>query len=288
MISRNRVIHILIWLIAFSAAMAQKRAITEKDLFQFNWIGDPQISPDGSQVAFVKISVNEKKTGYDTSIWTVATRADEAPRRLTNGLHDSSPRWSPDSKLLVFVRTPEPPAMPPATVGASARPESPQLYMLNLRGGESWKITSLPRGASSPVWSPDSKWIAFNSTTNPDDLAKARKGKPDQKQDSSQETPSKEQGAPEKPQAESAKISDDSDHESDVRVITRAVYRMNEAGYLDPKHPEHVWVISAPHGSEENVTPKQLTTGKYSEQNLLWSKDSRQIYFTTSRIDEPY
>ena len=81
MISRNRVIHILIWLIAFSAAMAQKRAITEKDLFQFNWIGDPQISPDGSQVAFVKISVNEKKTGYDTSIWTVATRADEAPRR---------------------------------------------------------------------------------------------------------------------------------------------------------------------------------------------------------------
>jgi dipeptidyl aminopeptidase/acylaminoacyl peptidase len=290
MLSRIRVVHILIFMLAVAAtSAAQKRSITEKDLFQFNWIGDPQISPDGSQVAFVKISVNEKKTGYDTSIWTVSTRGDDAPRRLTNGLHDSSPRWSPDGKLLVFVRSPEPPATPPAAggAGASPRPESPQLYMLNLGGGESWKITSLPRGASSPVWSPESKWIAFNSTTNPDDLAKARKGKPDQKQEA-QESPSKEQGAPEKPQSEAAKSSDDADHESDVRVITRAVYRMNEAGYLDPKHPEHVWVVAAPRSSEENVTPKQLTTGKYSEQNLTWSKDGRQIYFTTSRIDEPY
>src|SRR5215467_13930594 len=115
MFSRFRGVHILICLLALaSAAVAQKRSITEKDLFQFNWIGDPQISPDGSRVAFAKISVNERKTGYDTSIWTVSTRGDEAPRRLTNGLHDSSPRWSPDGKLLVFVRSPESPAAPPA------------------------------------------------------------------------------------------------------------------------------------------------------------------------------
>ena len=29
------------------AAFADKRSITERDIFQFNWIGDPQISPDG-------------------------------------------------------------------------------------------------------------------------------------------------------------------------------------------------------------------------------------------------
>ena len=84
------------------------------------------------------------------------------------------------------------------------------------------------------------------------------------------------------------KSSDDADHDSDVRVITRAVYRMNEAGYLDSKHPEHIWVLPAPRSSEETVTPRQLSTGKHSEQNLNWSKDGRQIYFTTSRIDEPY
>src|SRR5215472_14411777 len=101
-------------------AQAQKRSITEKDIFQFNWIGDPQISPDGARVAFVKVSVSEKKDGYDTSIWSVSLRGDEPPRRLTDGKRDASPRWSPDGKWLVFVRTPEP--APPAAAGAGGRP----------------------------------------------------------------------------------------------------------------------------------------------------------------------
>src|SRR5215813_11001731 len=110
-------------------AQAQKRSITEKDIFQFNWIGDPQISPDGARVAFVKVTVDDKKTGYDTAIWSIATRGDEQPRRMTDGKHDSQPRWSPDGKWLVFVRSPEQ-AGPPAGAGAGARPTGPQLYML--------------------------------------------------------------------------------------------------------------------------------------------------------------
>ena len=50
---------------------AQKRNITEKDLWDFVWIGDPQVSPDGAHVAFVRVTVNEKKEGYNTSIWSV-------------------------------------------------------------------------------------------------------------------------------------------------------------------------------------------------------------------------
>ncbi len=47
-----------------SEGLAQKRNITEKDLFDFVWIGDPQISPDGSRVLFVRVTVNVKKDGY--------------------------------------------------------------------------------------------------------------------------------------------------------------------------------------------------------------------------------
>src|SRR5258708_23415667 len=90
---------------------------------------------------------------------------------MTDGSRDSSPRWSPDGKWLVFVRTSEAPAMP----GPAAKPASPQLYMLPMSGGESWKFTNLPRGAGPPGRSPDGKWIAFTSQTSPENLAKQNK-----------------------------------------------------------------------------------------------------------------
>jgi Tol biopolymer transport system component len=70
-----------------SPAAATKRAVTEKDLFDFVWVANPQLSPDGSRVAFTRVSVDEKRTGYETSIWTVATSGGESPVRMTNGKH---------------------------------------------------------------------------------------------------------------------------------------------------------------------------------------------------------
>src|SRR5437660_2046194 len=86
---------------------AQKRNITEKDLWDFVWVGDTQVSPDGERVAFVRVTVNEKKEGYNTSIWMVSTNSKELPHRLTTGERDSTPRWSPDGKYLVFTRATE-------------------------------------------------------------------------------------------------------------------------------------------------------------------------------------
>lgn len=267
-----RLISIGLTILITSLALGQKRSITEKDLFQFNWIGDPQISPDGSRVAFVKVSVNDKKDGYDTSIWSVSMRGDEQPIRIGSGSHDSSPRWSPDGKWLAFVRSPEPPA---AGGGPTARPSGgPQIYIIPTNGGESWKVTDLPRGAGVPVWSPDSRTIAFSSTTAPEDLAK-QKGKKDTDQKSGE---TKDQAADSKSEPE---------RESDVKVITQSVYRINGGGYLDPKRPAHIWVIPAPRSSEDVVKPKQLTSGPFSEGGILWSKDSSKIYFNTMRVHDP-
>ncbi len=71
-------------------------------------------------------------------------------------------------------------------------------------------------------------------------------------------------------------------------MITRAVYRQDNEGYIDPKHPTHIWIVTAPRSAEEKVKPRQLTTGRFDEDNAIWSKDGSQIYFTSSRIDEPY
>jgi dipeptidyl aminopeptidase/acylaminoacyl peptidase len=93
--------------IPIASQAADKRGITEKDLFDFVWIGDPQISPDGTRIAFVRVAVNDKKEGYDTSIWSTAMAGGEEPHRLTTGNHDTAPRWSPDGKYLAFLRSTE-------------------------------------------------------------------------------------------------------------------------------------------------------------------------------------
>ena len=274
-------------LIAGTAALfAQRRNITEKDLFDFVWIGDPQISPDGSRVAFVRVAVNEKKEGYSTSIWSVPVAGGEEPHQLTKGDHDSTPRWSPDGKYLLFLRSTE----------KDGKPEPPQLSILSMAGGDSFSFTDLPKGASNPVWAPDGKTIAFTGDTNAEDLAKQEKKKRKEeelKKEVSQSSPSPHRTSvagivDPGPQTAAKKAETESEHESDIRVITRAVYREDNEGYADPKHPQHIWVVTAPRNADEKVQPKQLTSGRFDEGNVVWSNDTALIYFTSLHVDEPY
>ena len=181
-------------------ASAQRRHITDKDIFAFVWVADPQISPDGSQVAFVRVSIDEKKDAYDTAIWLARTDGSEPPRAITSGIRDTSPRWSPDGRRLAFVRS----------VEKDGRPQPAQIHLMAMAGGEPWAITDIPRGAGNPEWAPDGKTIAFSSTARPADLTSAQKP------------------AADKPR------------ESDVRVITEAVYRANGipgGGLRRPRSP---------------------------------------------------
>ena len=179
---------------------AERRAITEQDLFKFIWIADPQISPDGSQVAFVRVSVDEKTDQYDTAIWLVPTAGGQPPRRITGGTRDHSPRWSPDGTRLAFVRSAE----------RDGRVQPPQIYVMAMAGGEGRSVTELPRGGANPAWSPDGKSIAFTSQTF---LEEAEPKPP---------APSEANGRVEGPAPSEAKGRVEG-RVSDVRVITRAV-----------------------------------------------------------------
>ncbi len=230
---------------------ADKRNITETDLFKFVWIADPQISPDGSRVVFVRAWVNQKADRYDSALWMVPTNGGEA-RQLTAGPRDTTPRWSPDGKTLAFTRSAE----------KEGRPQPPQIYLLSFTGGEAQPVTEMPRGAGQFEWSPDGKTIAFSSSDD---------------------------GKPEKTMTEGGEMKDKTPQRvSDVRVITRATYRSNGPGYVNPNIASHIWTVSIPATPGEMPKPKQVTKGKYSEGNLTWSPDGSRFYFVARRVAEAY
>src|SRR3954463_7790221 len=207
-LSRRFLLPFSILAAALTAPAADKRNITEKDLFDFVWVGDAQVSPDGGRVAFVRVGVNEKKEGYTTSIWMVSTSGKEMPYRLTSGERDSSPRWSPDGKYLVFTRSTE----------KDGKPEPPQLCMLSMAGGDAFVFTSLPKGAGDPRWSPDGKLIVFASSSNPEDLEKADKKK--RKEEEQKRSPSAAPSAAPAKDDVAKKSEAENERESDVHVIT--------------------------------------------------------------------
>jgi dipeptidyl aminopeptidase/acylaminoacyl peptidase len=229
------------WLLAvgFTFAPASfgaegKRPITVTDLYSFRWIADAQISGEGSEVIYTLVKTTAKHDDYQTSLWIVASSGGPA-RQLTSGPRDSGARWSPDGKLVAFLRRGE---------------KAVQIYLLSMSGGEARPLTEVPKGAGEPVWSPDGRKIAFLSTTLPGDF-------------------------------ESKK---DDAEESDVRVITSAKYRLNGAGY--PDRQSHIWVVDVPSTPGSAQKAREISSGEFSEGDILWSHDGANLYFTSNRVKE--
>src|SRR5262245_46794477 len=110
------------------AAAADKRPMTIDDLFKFQRVADPQISPDGKLVAYTittVLDVKENKTA--SGIWVAAADGKTPPRQLTNsGKKDRHARWSPDGKQILFE---------------SNRSGDFQLWLISLDGGEARQLT---------------------------------------------------------------------------------------------------------------------------------------------------
>jgi dipeptidyl aminopeptidase/acylaminoacyl peptidase len=128
------------------ALQAQARPLSASDMFTIETASDPQISPDGLWVAYVRNWSDAITDKRYSNIWLVKSDG-TGHRPVTSGkTHDASPRWSPDGTRLAYT---------------SDKGGSGQLYVRWNDTGESIALTNGAIPPAGPTWSPDGKLIAF-------------------------------------------------------------------------------------------------------------------------------
>ena len=132
-----------------SLAAAQNRSYEIEDLLKVRRVGDPQVSPDGKQVAFTIGDVNFDANRIVTQIYVTSLEGGGMKQLTTGDRSSSSPRFSPDGKKIAY------------TTGS-------QVWVMDSNGDNKEQVTKVSTGAAGPVWSPDGKWIAFTSEVYPD------------------------------------------------------------------------------------------------------------------------
>jgi len=142
----------LVILFAFLSGMAltQEKAdrLTPMDVFSLQYAADPQISPDGKRIVYVRRFSDVMTDKRASNLWVVT--ADGADNRaLTAGSYnDSSPLWSPDGTRIAYT---------------SDRDGKTQLYVRWMDSGQTAELTNLESGPSDISWSPDGKLISFSA-----------------------------------------------------------------------------------------------------------------------------
>ncbi|MGH2447704.1 MAG: S9 family peptidase, partial [Chloroflexota bacterium] len=206
--------------------MTEQAPLQADDLYQLEFVSDPQISPDGQRVAYVLTRIDREKNEYLSNVYV---DCDGRTQQFTSGGKDASPRWSPDGGQMAFL---------------SRRGDKAQIYLIPSDGGESVPLTELELGAGEPVWSPDSRRIAFSAA-----VALVPAPKDDKKDD--------------KP--------------APTRVMDRASFKFDGRGYIGDRR-NHLFVMDV--ASKE---VKQIGEGDVVEGKPCWSPDGEQLAFASNR-----
>ena len=150
----------------------ENKTFDPMDVFELEWASDPQVSPDGETIVYVRRSNDIMKDRVRSNLWQIK-RSGKNHRPLHSGFKNSySPRWSPDNTRIAFV---------------SNNSGSTQIHMHWVDSGETTVISQVQESPSSLSWSPDGKWLAFTmnvkgkstslvkSRTKPDGASWAKK-----------------------------------------------------------------------------------------------------------------
>jgi dipeptidyl aminopeptidase/acylaminoacyl peptidase len=143
--------YVLILTAAHAAVAAPQTAPSHvfeaQDIFNLQWVEDPQIRPDGRAIAYVRMSYDIMTDRPRSTLWLMDVETGlQTPIAAGAGSH-LSPRWSPDGKRLAYV--------------SSSEGGHSQLFVRWMQTGEAARITDLTQAPSALSWSADGRSIAF-------------------------------------------------------------------------------------------------------------------------------
>ena len=132
-------------------------------------------------------------------------------------------------------------------------PSGTQIFVrwMDAEGAET-QITNLERSPSNVSWAPDGKHLAFTMTVA---------GEPEWRVS----LPGRPRGAK---------------WTEEPKVITRLNYRRDRTGFIDDGY-RHIFLVPSDGG-----TGRQLTSGEWNHNGTAWTADSKEILFSSNRVEE--
>lgn len=127
----------------------------------FHYLSFARSSPDGSQIAFIKIPDSTAPFTVG-ELWVMGADGSNA-RKLSDADagHGYAANWSPDGQWIAFVKREN---IQDESADRSAEGLVSNLYLVNTETGEVSQVTSFTSGrAETPHWSPDGNRLVFNT-----------------------------------------------------------------------------------------------------------------------------
>jgi len=131
---------------ASARADAFGKALAVQDVFNLQLATDPQISPDGKQILYVRRFSDIMTDQRHSNLWIVSADGTDHRPLTTGNYNDASPRWSHDGSQIIYI---------------SNRDGGPQIYRRWMDSGQTAKLTNLTAEPAGIAWSPDDRWISF-------------------------------------------------------------------------------------------------------------------------------